>query len=94
MRNNRQLVEEDQTGRDEFLTTRQLSSILQVSETTIRRLAQTGRIPAVRLTPRLTRYHLPAVREALNGTHASRKPSTGRPGEQIEERQLSFTDLL
>lgn len=87
--------EESGETRDEFLTTRQLSDILQVSETTVRRLAREGRIPVVRLTSRLARFHLPAVREALNGTH--RHPSTRQrrtSEDSTEEQQLSFTDLL
>lgn len=84
----------NETPRDEFLTTRQLSLILQVSETTVRRLARAGRIPVVRLTPRLARFHLPAVREALNGTHHP-PPRLRRSAEAVaEEQQLSFTDLL
>ena len=52
--------------REEFLTARQLAEILQVSESTVYRLAQRRRIPSVRLTPRIIRFHLDAVREALD----------------------------
>lgn len=77
--------------REEFLTARQLASILQVSEATVRRLARKGRIPSIRLTSRLTRFHLPSVREALDGTRRTR-----RHAEETEpdSPQLSFTDLL
>ena len=51
--------------REEFLTARQLAAYLQVSESTVRRLAAKRRIPSVRLTPRIIRFHLDAVREAL-----------------------------
>lgn len=78
-------------SRDEFLTARQLAAILQVSEATVRRLAQKGRIPSVRITPHILRFHLKAVREALDGTKRSR-----RSAEEAEEEsaQLSFNDLL
>ena len=63
--------------------------ILQVSETTVRRMAQKRRIPSVRLTPRIIRFHLDAVREALD------VPRTSRPhGVQTDDAQLSFEDLL
>jgi excisionase family DNA binding protein len=51
--------------REEFLTAKQLAQILQVSESTVRRLALKRRIPSVRLTPHIIRFHLDAVREAL-----------------------------
>ncbi len=52
--------------REEFLTARQLAGVLQVSESTVRRLARKRRIPSVRVTPRIIRFHLDAVREALD----------------------------
>ena len=61
------------SDREEFLTAKQLAEILQVSESTVRRLAQRRRIPSVRLTPRIIRFHLDAVREALD------VPRVGRP---------------
>jgi excisionase family DNA binding protein len=64
--------------REEFLTARQLADVLQVSESTVRRLAAKRRIPSVRLTPRIIRFHLDAVREAL----------------ETDDAQLSFEDLL
>src|SRR4028118_2370506 len=54
--------------REEFLTARQLAAILQVSESTVRRLAREGRIPAIRLTARLPRFHLQSVMHAPDGT--------------------------
>ena len=78
--------------RHEFLTARQLAAVLQVSETTVRRLARQGRIPTVRLTPRLARFHLPSVLEALDGRkHAKRRAADEPP---TDDAQLSFTDLL
>jgi excisionase family DNA binding protein len=77
--------------REEFLTARQLAAILQVSEATVRRLARKGRIPAVRLTPRITRFHLQAVREALDGKPRSRRNAMET---DAENPQLSFTEFL
>lgn len=79
--------------REEFLTARQLAHVLQVSESTIRRLAQSGRIPSIRLTPRLIRFHLQSVRDALDGTHRSRA-TRHQPESQTDSLQLSFADLL
>ena len=74
--------------REEFLTARQLAEILQVSESTVRRLAQKRRIPSVRLTPRLIRFHLDAVREALDFPRV-RVPDD----ERVDDSQMSFEDL-
>lgn len=78
---------------EEFLTARQLAAILQVSEATVRRLARKGRIPSIRLTPRLMRFHLPSVREALDGTGRARTRRTEAESEN-DNSQLSFTDLF
>ena len=75
-------------AREEFLTARQLAEILQVSESTVRRLAQRGRIPSIRITPHIIRFHLKAVRKALDGTDRSRR------ADAVESAQLSFADLL
>lgn len=82
--------------REEFLTARQLASILQVSESTVRRLAQEGRIPSMRITPRIIRFHLQSVRDALDGTERATTTRTHRRTHepQKENPQLSFTDLL
>jgi excisionase family DNA binding protein len=79
--------------REEFLTARQLASVLQVSESTVRRLAHNGRIPSIRLTPRLIRFHLASVRDALDGTHRSRTHKHQTESE-TDKLQLSFADLL
>jgi len=55
----------EEREREEFLTAKQLAAYLQVSESTVRRLAAKRRIPSVRLTPRIIRFHLDAVRESL-----------------------------
>lgn len=80
--------------REEFLTARQLAAILQVSESTVRRLAREGRIPSIRLTARLLRFHLQSVMNALDGTQ--HKPRTRRtPSPQTtDDTQLSFEDLM
>ena len=77
--------------REEFLTTRQLAKVLQVSESTVRRLARKRRIPSVRVTPHLIRYHLDAVREALDvPRHRIRH---GEYTETVDDAQLTFDDL-
>jgi excisionase family DNA binding protein len=78
---------------EEFLTARQLAAILQVSEATVRRLARKGRIPSIRLTPRLMRFHLPSVREALDGAVRTRTRRNEAESED-DNSQLSFTDLF
>jgi excisionase family DNA binding protein len=84
-------------GREEFLTARQLAEVLQVSESTVRRLARDGRIPCVRLTPRLLRFNPKAVFRALDGGGdsgpAARKRRQAEDGER-DEAQLSFTEML
>jgi excisionase family DNA binding protein len=78
-------------AREEFLTARQLALILQVSESTVYKLARAGRIPSVKITPRIKRFHLQAVREALDGVKRMRRdPSQS----QADSAQLSFIDLL
>lgn len=78
-------------SREEFLTARQLAAILQVSESTVRRLAQKGRIPSVRITPHIIRFHLKAVRNALDGAKHSRRNAAEM---EAESAQLSFADLI
>ena len=78
----------------EFLTARQLASVLQVSESTVRRLAQEGRIPAMRITSRIIRFHLQSVRDALDGTDRTTRVHRRANEPQKENPQLSFTDLL
>ena len=78
--------------REEFLTARQLARVLQVSESTVRRLARKRRIPSVRVTPRIIRFHLDALRVAMDVSR-----SRIRHGEytvQVDDAQLSFDDLL
>lgn len=84
--------ETTETTREEFLTARQLAAVLQVSERTVQRLAREGRIPAVRITKRIMRFHLQNVRQALD---AENRPRPRRTGDgQGEDSQLSFTELL
>jgi excisionase family DNA binding protein len=78
--------------REEFLTAKQLAQVLQVSESTVRRLAAKRRIPSVRLTPRIIRFHLDAVREALEvPKHRIRH---GEYSEHVDDAQLSFDDFM
>ncbi len=79
-------------AREDFLTARQLASIMQVSESTVRRLAREGRIPSVRLTTRILRFNLKAVRHALDG-HATRQRAE-RTAPPQDDSQLTFDDLL
>lgn len=81
-----------ETTREEFLTARQLAAVLQVSERTVQRLAQNGRIPAIRITGRIMRFHLQDVCDALDAGNRPRPRRT--PDEHDEDSQLSFTDLL
>jgi excisionase family DNA binding protein len=81
-------------GREEFLTARQLASVLQVSESTVRRLAREGRIPAVRLTPRLIRFNLRAVYKALDGNSRPRHSQRQTEEQERDDPQLSFADML
>jgi excisionase family DNA binding protein len=81
-------------AREEFLTARQLAEVLQVSESTVRRLARDGRIPCVRLTPRLLRFNLKAVCRALDGTEQARRPGRQKEEKTREDSQLSFAEML
>jgi excisionase family DNA binding protein len=85
------LLSRDMEEREEFLTARQLAKVLQVSESTVRRLARKRRIPSVRVTPHIIRFHLDAVREALDvPRHRIRH---GEFTERVDDAQLSFEDL-
>jgi excisionase family DNA binding protein len=78
--------------REEFLTARQLAKVLQVSESTVRRLARKRRIPSVRITPHIIRFHLDAVREALDvPRHRIRH---GEYAEKVDDAQLSFSEFI
>jgi len=84
-------------AREEFVTARQLAEVLQVSESTVRRLARDGRIPCVRLTPRLLRFNLKAVVRALDGEAAGAHGRRARrqvKEDSHEEAQLSFAEML
>jgi excisionase family DNA binding protein len=78
-------------AREEFLTARQLAGVLQVSESTVRRLARDGRIPCVRLTPRLLRFNLKAVYRALDGSDTNSRTKRRQAEESArDDAQLSF----
>jgi len=78
--------------REEFLTARQLAKVLQVSESTVRRLARKRRIPSVRVTPHIVRFHQDAVREALEVPRW--RIRHGEYTERVDDAQLSFEDLM
>lgn len=82
----------EEEKREEFLTAKQLAKHLQVSESTVRRLAAKRRIPSVRLTPRIIRFHLDAVREALEVPRY--RIRHGEYTERVDDAQMSFEDLL
>jgi excisionase family DNA binding protein len=82
----------EEKEREEFLTAKQLAGYLQVSESTVRRLAAKRRIPSVRLTPRIIRFHLDAVREALEVPRHRIRHSEYEA--RVDDAQLSFDDLL
>jgi excisionase family DNA binding protein len=80
---------------EEFLTARQLAAVLQVSESTVRRLARDGRIPCIRLTTRLLRFNLKAVCRALDDTNShARRPRRQQEEKESDEVQLSFVEML
>ncbi len=79
-------------NREEFLTASQLAEILQVSESTVYRLAHKRRIPSVRLTPRIIRFHLDAVRAALDVPRYRIRRDLSEA--YVDDSQLSFDDLL
>jgi excisionase family DNA binding protein len=87
--------EQPRDKRAEYLTARQLSEVLQISESTVHRLRRAGRIPAVLLTDRLIRFNLREVQKALRPQSASHA-TDGSSAEQEHEPspQLSFEDLL
>jgi excisionase family DNA binding protein len=80
-------------AREEFLTARQLAAILQVSESTVHRLARRGRIPSIRITPRITRFHLRSVSEALDGSKRARRHGSGDDDAE-DTAQLSLPNLF
>ena len=86
--------EQPKDKRAEYLTARQLSEVLQISEATVHRLRRTGRIPAVLLTDRLIRFNLRDVQKALRPQSASHSSDGGEAEhEQGPSPQLSFEDL-
>lgn len=78
--------------REEFLTAKQVAKVLQVSESTVRRLAQKRRIPSVRITPKIIRFHLDAVRQALDVPRY--RIRHGEYSERVDDAQLTFDDFM
>ncbi len=56
----------------DLFTADELAGRLQVQPSTIRRWAREGRIPTVRLSPKVVRYNLGAVVQAMSGGQASK----------------------
>jgi excisionase family DNA binding protein len=87
--------EQPKDKRADYLTARQLSEVLQISEATVHRLRRAGRIPAVLLTDRLIRFNLREVQKALRPQTASHTADgSDSQHEQEPSPQLSFEDLL
>jgi excisionase family DNA binding protein len=87
--------EQPRDKRAEYMTARQLSEVLQISEATVHRLRRAGRIPAVLLTDRLIRFNLRDVQKALrpqSAAHSADGSEAHHP--QEPSPQLSFEDLL
>jgi excisionase family DNA binding protein len=80
----------DSDKKPEFLTARQLAEVLQISESTVRRLRRTGRIPAVVLTNRLIRFSLKDVKAALGYSRHKKVEED----EESDTTQMSFDDLF
>jgi excisionase family DNA binding protein len=82
--------------REQFLTARQLAVVLQISESTVRRLAREGRIPSIRITPRILRFHLQSVRDKLDDANKERSTRLRRHANepQPDDSQLSLIDIL
>jgi hypothetical protein len=61
----------------------------------VRRLAREGRIPVVRVTPRLTRYNLQTVLRALDGGAPKSRHSRAKSHDNGDEndQRLPFEDL-
>ena len=89
------MPEHPKDKRADYLTARQLSVVLQISEATVHRLRRAGRIPAVLLTDRLIRFNLREVQKALRPQSASHFPD-GKDDDEEQEptAQLSFEDLF
>jgi excisionase family DNA binding protein len=86
--------EQPRDKRAEYLTARQLSEVLQISEATVHRLRRAGRIPAVLLTHRLIRFNLRDVQKALRPQSATHSSDGGEAEQEHEPSpQLSFRDL-
>lgn len=84
---------EQKDKRADYLTTRQLAEVLQVSEGTIHRLRRAGRIPAVLLTDKLIRFNLRDVQRALRHQSGFHTDGTQIGEGQEPIPQLSFLDV-
>ena len=82
--------------RPEYLTSKQLAEVLQVSEATVRRLRRSGKIPSIHVTDRIVRFSLRDVRIALARAEKARASAESDSAELegIDESQMNFSDLL
>jgi len=80
--------------RVEFLTARQLAEILQVSDATIYRLYRSGKIPHIKVTDRIVRFHLRDVKHALSGSKSRTDEQNDTRVPEHDDNQLTFDDLL
>ena len=80
--------------RIEFLTAHQLAEVLQVSHATIYRLYRSGKIPHIKVTDRIVRFHLRDVKHALSGSKSRSDDHNETKLPEPDENQLTFDDLL
>lgn len=82
--------------RSEFLTSKQLADVLQVSEATVRRLRRRGAIPSIQVTDRIVRFNLRDVRTALSRAAKARAEAQSQPAQidDIDRAQMNFSELL
>jgi excisionase family DNA binding protein len=86
-------IDQPKDKRVDYLTTRQLAEVLQISEGTVHRLRRAGRIPAVQLTDKLIRFNLRDVQRALRQHSGLHSDDTQSETEQGPIPQLSFGDV-
>ncbi len=71
----------------ELLTTRQLAMRLQIDIKTLRALTKEGRIPSIKITPKIVRYDPAAVLEVLvRNSEAGHYPAA-RPHPLLKGKQ-------
>jgi excisionase family DNA binding protein len=61
----------------DYLTTAELAQRLRLSPETIRQMAGTGKIPSLRISPKVIRFDLQAVTQAIQKRSTQRRVSRG-----------------